>query len=200
LGTSYQVQKYVAGLPEAVQRLSAHRINTTYRTNVMPKFNCTELPEALPGYPSLPGASIAVKLRQREASAPFFRDLHAVLAATAASFEEPGLRPLAQALLPPTALEMGVTLIADSLAVECRLVHCLVLHNLLCQRRCRWDGGHAGCRLPRSRVTSVLKILGVGSGAVCGCGAGDGGHHRRRFSRGRVQVALCMRKRMGSCP
>lgn len=78
-----------------------------------------ELPEALPGYPSLPGASITVKLRQQEASAPFFRDLHAVLAATAASFQEAGLRPLAEALLAPTALEMGVTLDADALTAAC---------------------------------------------------------------------------------
>ena len=76
--------------------------------------------EALPGYPGLPGASIAVKLRQREASAAFFRELHGVLAATAASFSEPGLRPLGDALLPPTALEMGVPLQADALAAECR--------------------------------------------------------------------------------
>lgn len=185
-----------------MQRLSSHRINTTYRTNVMPEINCTELPEALPGYPSLPGASIAVKLRQREASAPFFRDLHAVLAATAASFEEPGLRPLAQALLPPTALDMGVTLIADSLTVECRLVHCLSLHNLLptaleMEWRSRWMPTPSQ---QSAGETSILKFLGVGSGAGCGCGAGNGDHHGRRFSRGTVQVALCMRKRMDFCP
>lgn len=78
-----------------------------------------ELPEALPGYPGLPGASISVKLRNREASAPFFRDLHAVLAATHASFSEPGLRPLADALLPPTALEMGLQLDGDLLMAQC---------------------------------------------------------------------------------
>lgn len=78
-----------------------------------------ELPEALPAFPGLPGASIAVKLRKREASAPFFRDLHAVLAAAHASLAEPGLRPLADALLPPTALEMGVPLDADMLMGQC---------------------------------------------------------------------------------
>jgi hypothetical protein len=79
----------------------------------------TELPEALPVFPGLPGASIAVKLRKREASAPFFRDLHAVLAAAHASLAQPGLRPLADALLPPTALEMGVPLDADLLMGQC---------------------------------------------------------------------------------
>lgn len=70
-----------------------------------------------------------MKMRNREASAPFFRDLHAVLAATHASLSEPGLRPLADALLPPTALEMGVALSGDLLMAQCWCV----CHTKSCQ-------------------------------------------------------------------
>lgn len=79
-----------------------------------------ELEHPLPSFPQLGRITIAEKLRMRETSAPFFRELRAALAATLDTLTRPDLAALAEALLPPTSLATGLHLEAVTFSNSCR--------------------------------------------------------------------------------
>lgn len=74
----------------------------------------------LPEYPPLARVTIAEKLRSREASAHFFRELRAAVSAAEETLSRSDLQDLAQALLPATSFKTGLELSADRFVRTCR--------------------------------------------------------------------------------
>ncbi len=79
-----------------------------------------ELQQPLPSYPPLARVTIAEKLRARETSAHFFRELRAAVSAAQETLSRPDLQELARALLPPTSFKTGLDLDTVTFGKSCR--------------------------------------------------------------------------------
>lgn len=94
----------------------------------------SHLKAPLPQYPVLPTNNIVLKLRHREASDAFFRELRMVLAAVQYTLDTPALGALAQQLMVPTNHETGLHLTPENLAADCRCAlyfHSTDVYNVL---------------------------------------------------------------------
>lgn len=75
----------------------------------------------LPEYPVLNSASLVQKLRAREASDVFFREVYCTAKAVYQTLTDNNLKPLAAALMPATNLETGTSSVCGGVGREWRL-------------------------------------------------------------------------------
>ena len=88
---------------------------------------CADLQDPLPWYPSMSSRNIVLRLSSQEASDVFFRELVLLLGAVAATTSSATLRPIAEEILQPVAMDTGVHQDAAGLHMACRCVSCLLV-------------------------------------------------------------------------
>jgi len=126
--------RYIPSLLDAMLPPAAHRSSRLYLEDLLllppPPDVAASIREAcrqlsgleqpLPGYPPLARVTIAEKLRARETSAYFFRELRAAVSAAEETLSRPDLGGLAAALLPPTSFKTGLELSQSLFLRSCR--------------------------------------------------------------------------------